>query len=165
MHASLDGCRRRGPFARSGEVSVTAQPKTILLVDDDIDLLLALRRRLIQAGYRALTATDAQSALERARGGLADAVLLDVCLAGSESGLDLARALQDDPATAPLPIIFVTGSATDDFKQRCEAAGGRYFVSKPLDLDLLLQVLRVIFGADELAEARRVSGAKRRQPV
>ncbi|NUQ50101.1 MAG: response regulator, partial [Phycisphaerae bacterium] len=45
---------------------MTTQPKTILVVDDDIDLLLALRRRLIRAGYRAVTATDAATALERA---------------------------------------------------------------------------------------------------
>jgi CheY-like chemotaxis protein len=139
--------------------------RTILVVDDDIDLLLAGQKRLTHAGFRVLTAACAADALEQARGGGVDAISLDVGLPGGPNGLEVAAALQRDPRTAKIPIIFITGSADEDFKRKCEAAGGRYFLAKPYDGELLVQILRGIFATDDLAEVRRIAHAKRRQPV
>ncbi len=137
--------------------------KTILVVDDDSKLLLALQKRLTHAGFHVLTAMDGTQALELARDEPVDAISLDVRLPGDLDGLEVAAALQKDARTARIPILFVTGSATDDFKAQCKAVGGRYFIAKPYDSDLLIQTLRGIFGADELSEAQRISSAKRRQ--
>lgn len=139
--------------------------KTILTVDDDTKVLLALHKRLTSAGYRVLSATDARGAVDLAREELPDAISLDVRLPGDQDGLAVAATLQQDPRTARIPIIFVTGSADQEFKAKCQAVGGRYFLSKPYDSDLLLQVLRGVFATDELAEIQRLSSAKRRQPV
>jgi CheY-like chemotaxis protein len=141
------------------------ESKTVLLVDDDADLLLAGQRRLTHAGFRVLTATSGASALEQMRAGGIDAISLDVELPGGPSGLEVAAALRRDPQTAQIPTIFITGSADEDFKQKCAAAGGRYFLAKPYDGDLLVQILRSIFATDELAEIRQITSAKRRQPV
>lgn len=139
--------------------------KTVLVVEDDSKLLLGLQKRLMHAGYQVLTAMDGTEALALAREEVVDAISLDVRLSGDIDGLEVAAALQKDPRTARIPILFVTGSANDQFDSRCKAVGGRYFISKPYDPDLLIQTLRGIFGTDELSEARRISTAKRRQLV
>jgi len=139
--------------------------KTILVVDDDAKLLLALHKRLTQAGFQVLTAADAGQAMDIARTEHVDAISLDVRLPGELSGLDVAVALHQDARTASIPILFITGSANDDFKHMCRAVGGRFFIAKPYDADLLVQTLRGMLVEDDLAEVRRISTLKRRQPV
>lgn len=139
--------------------------KTMLVVDDDAKLLLGLQKRLEANGHRVVAAMEGSEALERARQEPIDVILLDVSLPGCVSGLDVAAALRQDARTARIPIVFITGSADESFKQRCTAAGAKYFMAKPYDPELLLQTLRGIFGEDELSAAQRISRAKRRQPV
>lgn len=139
--------------------------KTILVVDDDAHLVLALRRRLVDAGYRVVTAGSGTQAFREARAGSVDAITLDVGLWDQVDGLDVASILSRDPETAHIPIIFVTGQANQEFADKQRAAGGRFFLSKPFDSELLIRMLDGIFANDELAEVRRISSAKRRQPV
>lgn len=139
--------------------------RTMLVVDDDPKIVLGLQRRLEAQGHCVLTAMEGAQALDRARESALDAILLDVSLPGDVSGLDVATALRLDSRTARIPIVFITGSADEDFKQRASAAGAKYFLAKPYDPELLVQTLRAIFGEDELSEAQRISRAKRRQPV
>ncbi|MGD8454703.1 MAG: response regulator [Phycisphaerae bacterium] len=139
--------------------------RTILVVDDDTDVLLALRKRLHDAGVDVLTASNGSEALELARQTTIDAITLDVSMPGGMNGMDVASALQHDPQTARVPIIFITGTADARFREKCEAVGAKYFLSKPYDAELLVQTLASIFGEDELAEIRKIAKAKRRQPV
>lgn len=139
--------------------------KTILIVDDDAKLLLALQKRLVHSGYDVLTATDGDQALQQVWNSHVDAICLDVTMPGHLTGLEVASRLHNDPETARIPVVFITGSADPGFKQKCERVGARYFMSKPFDSELLLQTLRGIFGADAVAELHRLSSAKRRQPV
>lgn len=139
--------------------------KTVLVVDDDTSVLLALEKRLTQAGYCVLTALNGVDALERARLCTVDAISLDVAMPGDVSGLDVADELRLDPSTAHIPIVFVTGTADEHFKERCSEVGGRYFLTKPYDAELLLQTLSSMLAADDLAEIKRISAAKRRQPI
>ncbi len=139
--------------------------RTILIVDDEPQVLMMLQKRLMHAGYRVLTARGPDAALMHARESGVDAMTLDVQLSCDTDGLEIAACLQKDPRTARIPIVFVTGAADEAFKQKCQAVGAKYFLSKPYDADLLLQILKGIFGADELGEIQRISAAKRRQPV
>ena len=141
------------------------QPKTILVVDDDPNVVLALQKRLTHAGYRVLTALTGEDALASARGEQVDAITLDVAMAGAFNGLEVAEFLRQDVRTASIPTLFVTGTADARFKEKCEAAGGTYFFSKPYDADLLIRVLKGLFASDELGEVQRLSRAKRRQPA
>lgn len=141
------------------------RPRNILTVDDDYAMLLALKSRLEHAGYRTFTASNGSEALTIIHDNLIDAILLDVGLPGPLNGLEVAESLKNDSNTSSIPIIFVTGYANSEFKRNCEQAGGRYFLTKPYDSDLLIQILRSIFGQDELAQAQLISKAKRRQPV
>lgn len=139
--------------------------KTIMVVDDDAKILLGLKKRLEHEGYRVITALDGKQALEVARDNAIDAISLDLQLPGDMSGLDIAGALRADPHTSQIPVVFITGSADEEFKSKSAGVGAKYFLSKPYDSDLLIQMLRGIFGQDELAEMQRISSAKRRQPI
>ena len=139
--------------------------KTVLVVDDDPDMLHAMRRRLRGAGIDVLTASSGVEALDLAQHTTVDAITLDVCMPGSLDGLDVAAALHSHPGTAEIPVIFVTGTADSMFKQKCEAVGARYFLAKPYDAELLIRLLESIFGQDDLAEIQKLSQAKRRQPM
>ncbi|MBI3464622.1 MAG: response regulator [Planctomycetes bacterium] len=143
----------------------TSDRRTILAVDDDWYILLALDRQLSRAGYRVVTVANGREALEYAFEQRVDAILLDVQMPGALDGFSLAAALRENPKTARTPIIFVTGVADERFKQRCREAGGEYFICKPYDDNLLIRLLSSIFARDELGEVNRISQAKRRQPV
>lgn len=142
-----------------------APVKTALVVDDDRQILWSLEKRLSQIGLVVLTAANGGDALELAKAGKMDVILLDVRLPGKLDGLGLAVALRDDPGHAHVPIIFVTGMADGHFKAHCQEVGGNYFVCKPYDPDLLVRLIQSVLAQDELAEIRRISAAKRRQPM
>ena len=142
-----------------------SRSKTVLVVDDDVSIVHALKKRLAHEGYRVLSALDGNEALSFARNDRVDAITLDVALGGSLNGLDVAAALHRDPRTAAIPIVFVTGTADDQFHEKCQAVGGAFFLSKPYDARLVIRLLEGIFAKDELAEVQRLSQAKRRQPI
>jgi putative two-component system response regulator len=88
-------------------VSEKARP-VVLVVDDSTDLL-ALMERALSADYEIITASDPGAAIEKAFGEpRPDLILLDVEMP-EISGFEVCRALKDEPATASIPIIFLTG--------------------------------------------------------
>lgn len=137
---------------------------SVLVVDDDPAIVIGLRKRLQAGGFEVCAALTAADAMDLARSGVADVMTLDVGLPGEINGLRLAAILKEDERTRNIPVVFITGTADDEFKRQCQAAGGVCFLAKPYDPDVLIRVLKGIFGNDELAQAARLSSAKRRQP-
>ena|SRR5439155_2288691 len=118
----------------------TAQPPTVLVVDDDASLRLLFRVNLELDGYRVLEAPDVDEAERQILAEAVDVVLLDVHV-GPESGIELMRTLRQR-GVAP-PIVLVTGSARLDSETQAEADG---VVGKPFRLDELLGVVRRLTG-------------------
>lgn len=137
----------------------------VLVVDDDPAIVIGLRKRLQAGGFDVAAALNAADALDLARSGVADVMTLDVGLPGEINGLRLAAILKEDERTREIPVVFITGTADDEFKRQCQAAGGVCFLAKPYDPDVLIRLLNGLFGNDELSEAARISSAKRRQPL
>jgi two-component system alkaline phosphatase synthesis response regulator PhoP len=122
----------------------------ILLVDDDPELLEAVRIRLRSRGYEITTASDGVQATRLARQVLPDLVVLDIGMPGGD-GHTVAGRLRSDPLTMFLPIIFLT-ARTDlaDYERAREHRVEKYLV-KPF------QVEELVLAVDELVE--RVSQA------
>jgi DNA-binding response OmpR family regulator len=118
----------------------TAQPPTVLVVDDDASLRLLCRVNLELDGYRVLEAPDVAEAERQILAEPVDIVLLDVHV-GPESGIELMRTLRQRGA-AP-PVVLVTGTAQLDSETQAEADG---VVSKPFRLDELREMVRRLTG-------------------
>ena len=111
---------------------------TILVVDDVPQNLRLLEAVLEPRGYKVVTATSGEEALERLAG--VDLVLLDVVMPGID-GYEVCRRLRSDPRTSFLPVVMVTASGEQEKRLAIEA-GADDFVAKPFDHDELLARVR-----------------------
>lgn len=102
----------------------------LLLVDDEPTNLHVLRH-VLEADYRLLFATDGARALEIARSQQPQLVVLDVMMPGMD-GYAVCAALKADPATAAIPVIFVTALADPQDEARGFDTGGVDYITKPI---------------------------------
>jgi CheY-like chemotaxis protein len=86
-----------------------SKKKTILLVDDDKDLVESNTEVLESAGYEVRAAYDGKSGMELARKIKPDLMVLDVMMATDTEGFDVSRAIPKIPELKGLPVILVTG--------------------------------------------------------
>ena len=103
----------------------------VLIVDDVPDNLSLLHDALDESGYTVLVATNGESALQRAAQALPDIVLLDAVMPGMD-GFEVARRLKQNPETAQIPIIFMTGLTETEHVVAAFQAGGVDYVTKPI---------------------------------
>jgi len=82
--------------------------KTVLLVDDDIDLTEANRLALEGAGYDVVVAHDGREGFVQATRQRVDVAVLDVIMTRPDEGFDLARTLRKDARTAGIPLLMLT---------------------------------------------------------
>jgi CheY-like chemotaxis protein len=111
---------------------VGAASAPILLVDDDPDILGLLSLTLRPEGFRLLSASDGEAALEMARAERPDLVLLDWNMPGRD-GLEVCRALraESDPDRRDVPVVRLTAQAGAEDTTAGFAAGGTTYVTKP----------------------------------
>jgi CheY-like chemotaxis protein len=83
--------------------------KKILVVDDDPDSIAATRIVLENQGYEVISAGDPEEALVVAKAQHPNLLILDVMMVHETDGFHLAKALKDDPVTAKIPILMMTG--------------------------------------------------------
>jgi CheY-like chemotaxis protein/DNA-binding CsgD family transcriptional regulator len=105
--------------------------EVVLIVDDVPDNLSVLHDALDESGYTVLVATAGEAALQRAAQALPDIVLLDAMMPGMD-GFEVARRLKASPATAHIPIIFMTGLTETEHLVAALEAGGVDYVTKPI---------------------------------
>ena len=103
--------------------------KTILIVDDDKDMIRLLSARLKANGYNTIFATDAYSATNIAKKSNPDLIILDLGLPGGGGFLVMKR-LEFLPT--PIPIIVLTGAEPLDNEERALKSGAVAFFQKPL---------------------------------
>jgi CheY-like chemotaxis protein len=119
---------------------------TVLLVEDDPDLLRFARTTLRLGGYRVRTATRGDEALRLVARTRPDLVVLDLRLPGVD-GVQVLQALRADPALAATPVVVLTASAGPEDRERALAAGVAAYLLKPVSADdLLAAVERVLPG-------------------
>ena len=109
----------------------TPTKSTVLIVDDTPANLSVLLQCLSEAGHRVLVAEDGEEALELMARQLPDLVLLDVMMPGID-GFETCRRLKQDPATAEVPIIFMTALADTTERLTGFAAGAVDYITKPI---------------------------------
>ncbi|MCA2214450.1 response regulator transcription factor [Jidongwangia harbinensis] len=103
---------------------------TVLVADDDADHRELLTLTLRKLGHDAVEAGDTLTAHTLIGAGTVDAMLLDVRMP-DESGIDFCRRLRHEPATALLPIMFVTADVNDHRVVEAMLAGADDYLTKP----------------------------------
>lgn len=127
----------------------------LLLVDDEPTNLQVLRH-ILQADYRLMFATDAEKALDIAREQQPDLVLLDIMMPHTD-GLSACRRLKADPATSPIPVIFITALTDSQDEATGFEAGGVDYITKPVSPAVVRARVRThlsLVRLDELRETR-----------
>jgi two-component system alkaline phosphatase synthesis response regulator PhoP len=120
---------------------MNSQP-TILVVDDDPEIVKILRNYLIQAGYSVVTAGSGQAALDTILTTQPDCVLLDVMLPDLD-GWQVTRRLRADRRVAGTPIIMLTARVDDTDKIVGLEMGADDYVTKPFNPREVLARVRV----------------------
>ena len=118
------------------------QNARILVVDDEQDLLEILKFNLETEGYEVVIAPSAEDALQLDIASF-DLLLLDVMMGGM-SGFAMARQLKDNPATAQVPIIFLTARDTENDTVTGFNLGADDYISKPFSLREVMVRVRAV---------------------
>ncbi|MDQ2644601.1 MAG: response regulator [Myxococcota bacterium] len=117
--------------------------RRILIVEDDVRNVFALSHVLEPKGAKVDIARNGREALEiLEKNPKIDLVLMDVMMPEMD-GITATREIRKRPELARLPVIALTAKAMKDDQDRCLEAGCNDFASKPLDVEMLLSLLRV----------------------
>jgi CheY-like chemotaxis protein len=117
--------------------------RKILLVDDDIRNIFALTSALEQKGATIVVGRNGHEALAKLNEDpLIDLVLMDIMMPEMD-GYEATRQIRKQKRFSQLPIIAVTAKAMKDDQEKCLDAGTDDYVSKPVDLEKLLSLIRV----------------------
>jgi DNA-binding response OmpR family regulator len=120
------------------------EKKTILLVDDEPDLLESLAIRFKASGYNVLTAVDGLDALQKARTLSPNLIILDLMLPKMD-GYKVARLLKFDNRYSHIPILILSARGQDLDKEMGKNAGADDYMVKPFDsVDLISRVERLL---------------------
>jgi len=115
--------------------------KKILIVDDDQDLLKALRVILDAQGYATVFATNAALSIDTAMREIPDLILLDLGLPDG-IGLTVMERLQQIDSLSSIPVIVITGRPQHIYKDVALVAGAKGFLQKPIDNAELFSAVR-----------------------
>jgi DNA-binding response OmpR family regulator len=118
---------------------------TVLIADDDPDILALVTFKVKQAGYTLVTATDGAAALAAARETTPDLVVLDVSMPRM-SGLEVCRELRQDAATAKVPVLLLTARAQEADIEAGFDVGADDYVVKPFSPRELVARIAAILG-------------------
>ena len=113
----------------------------ILLADDDSDLQFLTEMALSEAGFQVECVSNGKEAVEKALAQHFDVILLDAEMPVMD-GFEALRTLRANPATANIPVIFLTARTPDEFLRR--SLDPIHFILKPFDADALPQMIRQI---------------------
>ncbi|MDV3350186.1 response regulator [Leptolyngbyaceae cyanobacterium CCMR0082] len=107
--------------------------RTVLLIDDETDIQTVAKIGLtLNTDWSVTTANSGEAGLDVAIATLPDVILLDVAMPGMD-GLATLAALQKNPITAKIPIIFLTAKAQASDRRRLYEAGASGVITKPFD--------------------------------
>jgi DNA-binding response OmpR family regulator len=127
--------------------------RKILVIDDDADLVRALRVRLRAHNYEISTAGDGYSAIAAAQKDHPDLIVLDLGLPAGDGFVVLER-LQKNDALSSVPVIVLSARDPQDNEARALRAGAAAFFQKPADNEELMNVIRVSMPAEQASNTR-----------
>lgn len=124
-------------------------PHTILVVDDEKDIVELLRYNLTKEGYNVVTAHDGMEAVGRAQD-RPDLILLDVMMPGL-NGWEVVRQLKKHPSTESIPVLFLTAKKTEADEIVGLELGADDYITKPISIGKILARIHAVLRRSERA--------------
>jgi DNA-binding response OmpR family regulator len=118
----------------------------ILIVDDDFTITELMKALLVMEGYEPSVVNDSTKALDAAASFQPDLITVDLMMPGL-SGFDLCEQLRRDRRFAKLPILIVTAKDDPGTRERAMRTGANDYITKPFNIDDLLQRVRALTGS------------------
>jgi len=126
-----------------GSLTDVLKGKKVLVADDDVRNIFSLTKALEKFQVKVLPAMDGKEALDvLASGESVDIVLMDMMMPEMD-GYETIKNIRQDSQYVALPIIAVTAKSMIGDREKCIQAGASDYISKPVDIDQLLSLLRV----------------------
>lgn len=120
--------------------STPSPKKTVLVIDDSLMLLSFVEEILTEANYRIVTSPTAQESLRVSREDPPDLILLDYLLPDMK-GDEVSRRLLENPATADIPVVYMSGFGPDLHPDQVANRNVIGFLNKPFTSDLLIKTV------------------------
>ncbi|MCA3435861.1 MAG: response regulator [Rhodobacter sp.] len=117
----------------------------VLVIEDEPNIVEAIRFILMRDGWDVSTLSDGDRAEDTIRSCRPDVVILDVMLPG-RSGLEILAALRADAATRSLPVLMLTAKGQGRDRAEAERIGASRFMSKPFSNTEILASVRALAG-------------------
>ena len=143
--------KNQDPLATSGlpalnknKVSKEGQPIEpkflILVVDDSADNVAMISLYLQQQGYRVVTANNGEDAVAVATQMMPNLILMDINLPTLD-GLGATRRIRENETLRDIPVVAITAFGTEGFQRAAYDVGVSGYLTKPLDLDRMHQLI------------------------
>lgn len=140
----------KDPFATSGlppldknksQPAKAIEPKFLILVVDDLaDNVAMLSLALQQQGYRVVTANNGEDAITVATHTMPNLILMDINLPTLD-GLGATRRIRENESLREVPVVAITAFGTEGFQRAAYDAGVSGYLTKPIDLDRMHQLI------------------------
>jgi DNA-binding response OmpR family regulator len=127
--------------------------RSLLVIEDDNDIIELLRYNLEREGFRILTARSGEVGLDLVRTEFPSLVLLDLGLPGIQ-GLDVCRKLKQNPQTAPIPVVILTARGEESDIVLGLELGADDYLTKPFKVRELVARVRAVLRRSPLAAPR-----------
>jgi signal transduction histidine kinase/ActR/RegA family two-component response regulator len=140
----------------SGDLTQDSCKLPLILIAEDNELNInTIFSYLTAKHYRPIVAQDGQSAIEMTQKFHPDLILMDIQMPGMD-GLEAITHIRQQPALKLIPIIALTALAMEGDRTKCLAAGANEYISKPIKLKQLNDVIRKLLKSDKLPTADNI---------
>jgi DNA-binding response OmpR family regulator len=125
-----------------------ASKRTIMVVDDNQDIVIIVTTILEAKGYVVQSASSGQEALSLLKGQKPDLIILDIMMPQMD-GLEVLTRLKADQSTASIPVILLTAKIQENDIIAGYKAGAEYYITKPFTPTQVLEGINLILGRDQ----------------
>jgi signal transduction histidine kinase/DNA-binding response OmpR family regulator len=130
-------------FKKLGQLTEVIKNKTVLIADDDVRNIFSLSKALEKHQMKVVSAIDGKEAMIKLKENPnIDVVLMDIMMPEMD-GYDTIKEIRKQAKYKNLPVIAVTAKAMIGDREKCMQVGASDYISKPVDIDQLLSLLRV----------------------
>jgi len=139
---------------KADESNADPKRRSVLVIDDDTNVLDVAERLLEREGYRAVTTDAPEAVMQLARTVKPYAIILDVLMPGL-NGWDVIGTLKADADTSPIPVIMISNAENREKSRKNKATA---FIEKPIDSEKLKEAMKVVELAGEGSSDAKIAG-------